>query len=272
MYGNLQIYAPQEQSNTTGVGIGFAALHTSGNHSYSSIKAFPSPYDIEGNLKVHAKNGLVLQAGDDDSNNYMQALTDLGVNIEHIHMIADSNVRFYTGMQGVSTLACKAEIDGSGNITNNGNITSSGNITGVKVYGAVWNDYAEYRNTKTPIDAGRVVVEVGDDSLVLANDRLQPGANVVSDTYGFAIGKTEHATTPIAVSGRVLAYPWEPRATFKAGDPVCSGPNGTVSKMTREEVMMYPDRIIGTVSAVPTYETWGESNVPVNGRIWIKIK
>lgn len=42
--------------------------------------------------------------------------------------------------------------------------------------------------------------------------------------------------------------------------------------MTREEVREYPDRMIGTVSAVPTYETWGENNVPVNGRIWIRIK
>jgi hypothetical protein len=42
--------------------------------------------------------------------------------------------------------------------------------------------------------------------------------------------------------------------------------------MSREEIMTYPERIIGTVSAIPTYETWGENNVVVNGRIWIKIK
>lgn len=52
---------------------------------------------------------------------------------------------------------------------------------------------------------------------------------------------------------------------------MCSGVNGTVSKMTREEIMMYPERIIGVVSAVPEYETWGTGNVKVNGRIWIKL-
>ena len=57
------------------------------------------------------------------------------------------------------------------------------------------------------------------------------------NTYGFVIGETSRAQTPIAVSGRVLAYPYEPRDTFSAGDAVCSGPNGTVSKMTREERM-----------------------------------
>ena len=73
-----------------------------------------------------------------------------------------------------------------------------------KVYGAVYNDYAEYRNT---VDAnpGHVVIENGDGSLSLAKKRLQLGANIISDTYGFAIGETNSAQTPIAVCGRVLA-------------------------------------------------------------------
>ena len=141
-----------------------------------------------------------------------------------------------------------------------------------QLYGAVWNDYAEFRESNEQIQPGRVVIENGDDTLSLSNERLQPGANIVSDTYGFAIGETSRAQTPIAVSGRVLAYPYEPRDTFSAGDAVCSGPNGTVSKMTREEIVMYPERIIGTVSAIPDYEVWGTGNVPVNGRIWIKVK
>ena len=150
--------------------------------------------------------------------------------------------------------------------------TVTGTITAGSVVGAVWNDYAEYRITKEKIEAGRVVIENGDDTLSLATERLMPGANIVSDTFGFSIGETDEAQTPLAVSGRVLAYPYEDRNSYKPGDPVCSGPNGTVSKMTREEVMMYPDRIIGTVSAIPTYETWGSGNVQVNERIWIRIR
>ena len=42
--------------------------------------------------------------------------------------------------------------------------------------------------------------------------------------------------------------------------------------MTREEVREWPDRIIGTVSEFPTYETWGSGDTLVNGRIWIKVK
>ena len=141
-----------------------------------------------------------------------------------------------------------------------------------KVYGAVYNDYAEYRQTVKFTEPGRCVVELGDGSLGLSYKRLEPGAEIISDTFGFAIGETKECKTPIAVSGRVLAYPNEPRETYKAGDPVCSGPNGTVSKMTREEVREYPDRMIGTVSEIPTYETWGQENVKVNGRIWIRIR
>ena len=141
-----------------------------------------------------------------------------------------------------------------------------------KLYGAVWNDYAEFRDGDT-IEPGKCVIEVGDDTLITSTERLMPGANITSDTFGFAIGETEQAKTPIAVSGRVLAYPYESREEFKKniGRPVCSGPNGTVSIMTDEE---YRDKgycAIGTISAVPDYEEWGTGKVKVNGRVWIKV-
>ena len=146
--------------------------------------------------------------------------------------------------------------------------------SGYPIYGAVWNDYAEFRICNEEFKFGQVVLENGDDTLSIANQRLQRGCSIVSDTFGFAIGETDEAKCPIAVSGRVLAYGYESREEFKKhiGWPVCSGPNGTVSIMTEEEEEKYPSRIIGTISAVPDYETWGTGNVEVNNRIWIKIK
>lgn len=147
-------------------------------------------------------------------------------------------------------------------------------IRGQKVYGAVYNDFAEYRQAIDNPSAGQVVVEVGDDTLRISDKRMMPGANIVSDTFGFAIGETEQCKTPIAVAGRVLAYTLESREAFRnaIGMPVCSGPNGTVSLMTKEEYIVNPHCIIGYVSAVPNYEFWGEDNILVNNRVWIKIK
>ena len=148
------------------------------------------------------------------------------------------------------------------------------NITGDSLVGAVWNDYAEYRESDCK-EFGRVLAEKGDDTLTKTTKRLQPFAGVSSDTWGFCQGETEKAKTPIAVAGRVLVYTYRNRKEYKPGDVVCAAPNGTVDIMTREEIIKYPDRIVGTVSCVPEYETWGSGDrdpVKVNGRIWIKVR
>ena len=183
------------------------------------------------------------------------------VDSEHINFCSDAGFHFW------------------GNITNDGSsYTSYMAMNGSKIqayqplYGAVWNDYAEFREGDT-IESGKCVIEVGDDTLIISTERLMPGANITSDTFGFAIGETEQAKTPIAVSGRVLAYPYESREEFKKniGRPVCSGPNGTVSIMTDEEYRNKGYCAIGTISAVPDYEEWGTGKVKVNGRVWIKV-
>ena len=148
-------------------------------------------------------------------------------------------------------------------------------VKGDSVTGAVWNDYAEYRNS-TCNEPGYCVQEFGDDSLVKTQNRLDHFAGVTSDTWGFAQGETKDAKTPIAVAGRVLVYTFQDRDKYKPGDCVCTAPNGTVDIMTRDEIIQYPDRIVGTVSCVPDYDTWGGGEdrqpIQVNGRIWIKVR
>lgn len=150
-------------------------------------------------------------------------------------------------------------------------------IQGNSVTGAVWNDYAECRESNCE-DFGYVLMENGDDTLSKTTKRLSHFAGVSSDTWGFSQGKTDKAKTPIAVAGRVLVYPYQDRNNYKPGDCVCAAPGGTVDIMTREEIINWPDRIVGTVSCVPQYEEWGGGEgadrdpVKVNGRIWIKVK
>ena len=151
-------------------------------------------------------------------------------------------------------------------------IAYNGDLYASRVFQGVWNDYAEYRKTDTHIESGYVVVEAGDDTVRRSNDRLVAGAMVVSDTFGSVMGDWSQQSVPVCVAGRVLAYPGEPINAYSVGDPVCSGYNGTVSKMSREEVRDYPDRIIGTVSSIPNYEVWGSNEIPVKGRIWIKVR
>ena len=214
------------------------------------------------------------------SSNYTQGLIlDVGMSGSGIYKGNGDNIT--TGTNGQANIIIKSWY-GVGfatscySVTNPGislNInTRTGDLNTIgKVYGAIWNDYAEYRSTEI-IEPGRVVREDKDGIMKLTTERLMPACEIISDTFGFAIGETDECKTPIAATGRVLAYTYEDRYSFELGDAVCSGPNGTVSKMTREELMIYPERMIGTVSEIPEYKTWGSGNVEVDGRIWIRIR
>ena len=161
--------------------------------------------------------------------------------------------------------------DTRASINTSGGIYAAKNIWATRVFNAVFNDYAECRSTIS-LTPGHVVIDQDDGSLACSSKRLQSGAQVISDTYGHLMGQTEKATTPIAVAGRVLVYTYQSRENYHAGMAVCSAPDGTVDIMTREEIRDYPDCIIGIVSEIPQYETWGSDNVKVDGRIWIKVK
>lgn len=148
---------------------------------------------------------------------------------------------------------------------------STGGLYATKVYGAVWNDYAECRAQKEEIEPGYCVASGDDGKVYKTNEKFQACDGIVSDTFGFSIGETDSCKTPLAVAGRVLAYAENPEE-LHSGDTVCAGPNGKIVKMTREEIREWPDRIVGIVSEIPTYETWGTGGVLVDGRIWIKVK
>lgn len=218
-------------------------------------------------IKFGSYNGSTfITAGEAGSKLTPLIVQQEGTQIEKLYMLSDGAIEFHVGNVDDGFPASAARTHHLRMTISNTAITHY-----IPISASAANDYAESREITDSAEPGRVVIENGDDTLSLSTRRLMPGANIISDTYGFVINETDEIKTPIAVSGRVLAYTYEDRNTFKAGDPVCSGPNGTVSKMTREEVKEYPDRMIGTVSAIPDYETWGSNNIKVNGRIWIKV-
>lgn len=160
--------------------------------------------------------------------------------------------------------------------TNDGvTCTCDMNFIAPSVEGAVFNDYAEYRALKDPIESyepGYCMTCNRDGKLFRTSSRMQHCEGIISDTFGFSIGRTDEATVPLAVAGRVLVYTSEDLSTYYTGQAVCASKGGRVSKMTDSEIAQNPDRIVGIVSEVPTYETWGTNNVKVNGRIWITVK
>ena len=113
-------------------------------------------------------------------------------------------------------------------------------------------------------------MECGDDTVKLCDHRLSKGAMITSDTAGIVIGQKTKGI-PVAVAGRVLAYTDKPRDTFKVGDAVCSGKDGTVSRMRWWEKLLFPDRILGVVSCIPNYGVWGTGDIEVNNRVWVRI-
>lgn len=173
--------------------------------------------------------------------------------------------------EGVKATTSKRYVMGisgeNGSIGYNASVYTSGSV----LYGACWNDYAEYRNQIEEIKPGYITYSEDDGKLRLTTERLQAFEGIVSDTFGYAIGETEENKTPLAVSGRALVY-CNPDDDFHSGDCVCAGPGGLAYRMTREEIVTFPDRIVGIVSEIPAYETWGTGNVNVNGRIWVKVR
>lgn len=166
--------------------------------------------------------------------------------------------------------ACSSQTTGAVVIA--GGLGVGGDIRASNIYGAVWNDYAEFRECPIPVELGRVVIEDNTDSVWCCDRRLSKSALVSSDTFGMAIGNQSKSSIAIAVAGRALVWTDKNKKHFKPGDVVCSGTYGTVSKMKWYEKILFPDRIIGIVSCVPTYTTWGEGNVEVKDRIWIRVR
>lgn len=136
--------------------------------------------------------------------------------------------------------------------------------------GAAWNDYAEIRIAKDDVAPGLVVCDTRDGRLELSSERLQPCPHVVSDTYGYLLGEISEEGIPIAVAGRALVAMDYTMSDIDIGDCVCAGLNGLASKMTRQEIINYPDRILGVVCEIPSYNNIG--GLDVDDRIWINIK
>lgn len=262
MTGNLTLQSIKGTNGVTGT---YGTTLPTGLTSQDNGRIFFQISDPYYELPEGGTAGQVLKkVGGTNSRTYEWG--DAGGNIS---LIANNSLRIYPSGIGVSTGgSAPTTAQTVTSLLCNSNVYIENNV----LYGACWNDYAEYRETQDKIEPGRCVIENDNGTLSLSTERMQPGAEIVSDTFGFAIGWTTKCKTPIAVSGRVLAYMYEGRNDIRIGAPVCSGPCGTVTQMTDEEAREFPWLIIGTVSSIPYETEWGEGKVKVNGRVWIRVR
>lgn len=158
----------------------------------------------------------------------------------------------------------------TGAVTIAGGLGVAGDIWADQVFGAVWNDYAEYREASGEFAPGDCVCEDELGILSKSTKRLQKNAHIVSDTFGFAIGKTDEEQCPIALTGRVLASVTGHQLDYSVGDVVCAGADGKITKMRWWEKVLFPDRMIGVVSKIPDSNEWGKG-IKVNDRVWVNI-
>jgi hypothetical protein len=60
------------------------------------------------------------------------------------------------------------------------------------MFGAAWNDYAEYRAQSEYIEPGYCVASTNDGLVYKTTEKLQACDGIVSDTFGFAIGQIDN--------------------------------------------------------------------------------
>ncbi len=287
MTGNLSISCSTSVTDhaTTPSAIYFKPNQTDNNLTYTG--AYIAVYDDGDtansgtNMVIRSGGNTIIGGGECASSIYTNAIVGNTANANisvgvHAATFSETGENLILGADEAIYFLTNCQTIGNRNLSY---ITTAGYFYASRVYNAVWNDYAECRIAETE-EPGRCVTESSNGKMIKTTERLMPGCKLISDTYGTCMGETELARSPIAVAGRVLAYPYRAREEYELGAAVCSAPNGTVDIMTREEIIQYPERIVGTVSEIPPYDTWyGSSNkkeegtaIPVNGRIWIYVR
>ena len=141
--------------------------------------------------------------------------------------------------------------------------------------------YSELRKVQGEYSPGMIFVENGEGVLVKSSERLQGCGYILADGITNIISGFEELEIgiPVAIAGRVLTYVND-KENIALGDILCAGENGYADKMSEEEIIKYPHRILGEVVEIPTYETYKVSitdtdsfkEIQIRDRVWVKLK
>ncbi|MFN8846950.1 MAG: hypothetical protein ACK5V3_01065 [Bdellovibrionales bacterium] len=149
----------------------------------------------------------------------------------------------------------------------------AGEFRAAKVWGAVWNDYADFQKLNDKLVYGKVYYDTIEGAKI-CTQRCQMGImGVATNTFGAAVGQGANYgfEVPIAVAGWVLAYVDK---EYPTGTPLTNDESGNLTEMTLEEKRNYPERLIATYKKKELDIEWGMEGkkVAVDGRHWVQVK
>lgn len=172
----------------------------------------------------------------------------------------------------------RCSINAAGTVTNpnvdagNG-LVLTGEFKADRVWGAVWNDYADFQLLCDQLIPGKCYYDTKDGAKICSERCQMSVIGIASDTFGQAVGcgANPEREVPIAVAGWVLAYVDQ---EYECGTPLTNDQFGNLTAMTKQEKMEYPERIVGIYKRKEMDQFWGPENakITVNGRHWVKIK
>lgn len=281
----------------------FALIDTSGGHHQSVVFYASHLYQGDNQITIEhqscfdtpAVTKIRMLAGETYDGQIIQIYVNQAVNKVSFFLLGDNfqpsgwiiknfvpdgsdpgNLNDFTKVN-VEVLTVDLEhVNKNGSIYSSGNIQQAGDVIQTRVFGAVFNDYQEYRVQNEEIKPGYVAVLEDNGKIQRQRkDRQRNIVGVVSDVYGTIFGYiADEINVPIQVAGRVLAYVEEPLWNLKPGDQLCSTKNGKLRKMKWWEKILFPEQIVGFVDEKPLYEEWGlgDKKVKVDGRIWIRLR
>ena len=150
---------------------------------------------------------------------------------------------------------------------------NGGEFRAAKVWGAVWNDYADFQKLNDKLVYGKAYYDTAEGAKI-CNKRCQMGImGVATNTFGTSVGQGANygLEIPIAVAGWVLAYVDKEYAT---GTPLTNDEQGNLTEMTLEEKRNYPERLIATYKKKELDTEWGieGKKIKVDGRHWVQVK
>jgi len=276
----------------THVVVGYTHVDSEGNSAVFSLTTSPGTYDV-----------IIAEINYDASNNVTSLTytnqTKASVAIPGLGGITGNNLdvlQYSTSTSDWETIAVNHLFNGYGTEVTGNKITWNGSVWAVdtlwnngavnptgttrlnyegylyatKVYGATYDDFADFMNLPDgdEVEFGKVYCRTEDGELKVTTKYNQRGiVGIASDTYGSSVGfNPKKSQVPLAVAGFVLAYVDD---EYLPGIPLTSNEHGILTKMENDDKIAFPERIVATFDRIETEKMWND--IEVNGRCWVKV-